>query len=322
MASHCSQLLSQTKSLSSSEIERDRFDVLDCQDNAEELTEPNWCCEVLSSLLQDPSTHDVMFVTSDGGSVSGHKAILATSSPVFHTMFIDNVHNSEEMEISLPLVDVETFTSLLNYIYTGKVAVNSATCLDMLGAAMHFKITSLVLKLIVFTTVSLDCSNAISIATFACERNCSQLLDSCLKYMCVNASDIVHDPDFIELPHEVVLALCKSSDLNVSEIDLFLAVNKWQQHNQKIAKAVTKNIFREIRYPLISSIDLVRKVAPTNMADPSLYTAALEYHIDASLYRGPISQLVSRKCHKVTSLDRIEAEHAQGILCSKFATFE
>jgi len=312
MASHCSQLLSQTKSLSSSE--RDRFDVLDSQGNAEELIEPNWCCEVLSSLLQDPSTHDVMFVTSDGGSVSGHKAILAASSPVFHTMFIDNVYTSEEMEISLPLVDAETFTSVLNYIYTGKVAVNSATCLDMMGAAMHFKITSLVLKLITFTTASLDCSNVISIATFACERNCSQLLDSCLKYMCANASDVVHGTDFIELPHEIVLSLCKSSDLNVSEIDLFLAVNVWQQHNQKIAKAVTKNIFREIRYPLISNTDLVRKVAPTEMADPSLYTAALEYHIDASLYRGPISQLVPRKCHKVTSLDRIEAEHDQGIV--------
>ena len=75
-------------------------DVLNSQaNNVEVLEKPNRCCEVLRSLLQDPSTHNVMFVTSDGGSVSGHKAIL--NSAVFHAMFSDNVHTSGEMEISL-----------------------------------------------------------------------------------------------------------------------------------------------------------------------------------------------------------------------------
>ena len=63
---------------------------------------------------------------------------------------------------------------------------------------------------------------------------------------------------------------------------------------------------------MISNIDLVNKVSPTDMADPSLYTAALEYHIDASLYRGPMCQLVTRKCHKVTCT-KSKPEHAEGI---------
>ena len=310
-----SQSLSRSDIVNCSEVERDLFDVLQAQDtcNFEVLEEPNWCCEVLKSLLQDPSTQDVMFVTSDGGSVSGHKAILAASSPVFRAMFNDNVHTSGEMEIPLPAVDTETFISLLSYIYTGKVTVNSATCLDILAAAMHFKIASLVTKLTIFTAGSLEDSNVIPVVIFACDRNCSQLLDSCMKFMCANASDIIHDPGFIKLPHEAVLEFCKSSDLSVSEIDLFLAVNEWQQHNQKVARAVIKNIFREIRYPLISNFDLASQVAPTEMADPGLYTAALEYHVDASLYRGPVSQLVTRKYHRVTSLNNSESEHAAGI---------
>ncbi|XP_065888316.1 kelch-like protein 17 isoform X2 [Dysidea avara] len=294
---------SHTETVSSSGVKREVAVVPDTQDNAEVLDEPSWCCEVLSYLLQDPSTHNVMFVTSDGGSVSGHKAILTASSPVFRAMFNDNVHTSGEMEISLPSVDAETLSSLVSYIYTGKMVVNPATCLDMLGAAMHFKITSLVTKLVIFATASLDSSNVISVAIFACARNCCQLLDNCLKYMCANASEVVHHPGFIKLPHEVVLAFCKSSDLNVSEIDLFLVVNEWQQHNQKVAKAVIKNIFREIRYPLISNNDLVRKVAPTKIADPSLYTTALEYHVNTSNYRGPSCQLVTRKYHKAPSVN-------------------
>ncbi|XP_065887888.1 kelch-like protein 17 isoform X2 [Dysidea avara] len=295
------------KAMNSSEVEQDLCDVVTTQrDNVEVLEEPNWCCEVLSSTLHDCSTHDVTFVTSDGGSVSGHKTILTASSPVFRAMF-DNVHTSGETEISLPSHGAQVFSSLVSYIYTGKVVVNSTTCLDMLGAAMHFKITSLVTKLVIFTTASLDSSNVISVTIFAHERNCGQLLDNCLKYMCANASDVVHHSDFIKLPHEVVLAFCKSSDLNVSEIDLFLAVNEWQQHNQKVTKAIIKNIFREIRYPLISSTDLVRKVAPTDMADPSLYIAALEYHVYTNIYQGPINQLIPRK-PKATSLNIDKAE--------------
>ena len=48
------------------------------------LHDSNWCFTTLSSLLNDPSTHDVTFKTSDGGSVSGHRAIVAAGSPVFH----------------------------------------------------------------------------------------------------------------------------------------------------------------------------------------------------------------------------------------------
>jgi len=69
----------------------------------------------LFGILKDPSTHNVMLVTSDGGSVSGHKAILAASSPVLCAMFSDNVHTSGKMEILLPLVDAETFFSLVSH---------------------------------------------------------------------------------------------------------------------------------------------------------------------------------------------------------------
>ena len=125
-------------------------DVLNSQaNNVEVLEEPNWCCEVLRSLLQDPSAHNAIFVTYDGGSASGNKAIIYNSA-VFRAMFSDNVHTSGEMEITLNSIsECRDFTSLLSYIYTGKVAVSSVTSLDMLGAAMHFKITTLVTKVII-----------------------------------------------------------------------------------------------------------------------------------------------------------------------------
>ena len=50
------------------------------------IEESGWCPKIFGPLIEDPSTHDVTFKTSDGGSVSAHRAIVAAGSPVFHDM--------------------------------------------------------------------------------------------------------------------------------------------------------------------------------------------------------------------------------------------
>ena len=66
------------------------------------LKEPEWCLKSFVAILDDPSTHDITFKTSDGGSVSGHRAIIAAGSPVFHAMLYGNMKESNEKEIKLP----------------------------------------------------------------------------------------------------------------------------------------------------------------------------------------------------------------------------
>ncbi|XP_065887899.1 uncharacterized protein [Dysidea avara] len=265
---------------------------LDTQDT--ELHEANWSLHwnptVLSSLLNDPSTHDVTFKTSDGGNVSAHKAIVAASSPVFH----DKLYIPDRPLLTLEDIDTATLSKLLTFIYSGKVTVNS-TCLDkLLHAACYLKLTSLEIVLMKFAENSLNVNNIISVTILAIDRNCDQLQKCCQKFIIANMSAVARHPNFIALPHTVILEVCKSSDLHISEIDLFLAVAEWHKY-QTLSKNFTKNIFQEIRYPLISSDDLIHKVRPKNLADSELFTAALIYHLDPSGYKGPPNQLVNRK---------------------------
>ena len=256
-----------------------------------EIQEPNWCSAVLSSLLNDPSTHDVTFKTSDGGSVSAHRVIVAAGSPVLYEMLQDQT--SIKLEVDM---DTVAFSSLVKYIYTGKVAINSSNLEKILTAANYFKVASLETNIVYCISNLLCTKNVVAITIIANDRNCEELLDQCVEFMCASASDVIRDPNFTKLPDRIILDFCKSSDLNVSELDLFLAVARWQKHNKK-AKTVIKNIFREIRYPLISNVDLVTKVGPTGLADPILYTAALEYHVAAGQYKGPSNQLMERRTH-------------------------
>ena len=76
-------------------------------------------------LLGDPSIHDVTFKTSDGGSVSAHRIIVAAGSPVFHVVLCGKVKGNSEKEIEVPSVDTETFSTVVSFLYTGVATVRS-----------------------------------------------------------------------------------------------------------------------------------------------------------------------------------------------------
>ena len=262
----------------------------------ETLQDSNWCFTTLSSLLTNHSTHDVTFKTCDGGSVSGHRVIVAAGSPVFQAMLYGNMRESNEKEITLPSVNTETCKALLSFMYTGKIKIDSKSCLSILEAAHYFNVTALENKCADFIASSLDVENCCTIATFANNKKFDSLLEKCLSFMYSHANQVIQSPNFKGLPDELMVKFCHSSDLYVKELNLFLAVVEWYQYQKKeITDNIIKNIFQQIRYPLISVSDLLEKVRPTNCADSVLYTSALEFHHMPSKYQGAEIQLVNRK---------------------------
>jgi len=95
------------------------------------LQDANWCVNTFGALLEDPSTHDVVFITSDGGSVSAHWAIIAAGSPMFYVMLYSNMVENNEKEIIVPTVDSVTLRGIFLFIYTGKVDISSKCIIKM-----------------------------------------------------------------------------------------------------------------------------------------------------------------------------------------------
>ena len=235
---------------------------------------------VLSSLQNDPTTHDVTFKTADGGSLGAHRAIIAASSPVFHAMLYGKTKESKESEIYLSSINTDTLKMIFTFIYTGVVQINSNECLGLLQAAHYFNIATLENKCgeILVSTLDVNC-NFSSIITFAIEHQLDLLFKQCLVFMEINADKVILSLEFNTLPLRMILAFLKSSNLEVREIDLFLAVAKWLEHQENdISADDKKQIFQLIRYPLISLTDLLEKVKPLKIADHNLYAAALEYN--------------------------------------------
>ena len=273
----------------------------------------DWCPTVFGALLSDTSSHDVTFMTSDGGRVSAHRLIVAASSPVFQAMLCGNMKESYQKEIEMPSVDSETLSSLLAFLYTGKVDVASQSIEKVLDAAHYFNVAPLEDKLIDFIANSLNLTNIFDIVSFARSSKFTQLYERCLSFMFNHADKVAFNTNFNHLSSEIVLTFCKSSELRINEIKLFLAVNEWCLYQDQLPETVKTRIFQEIRYPLMSETDLINIVRPTEMADPALYTAALEYHLLPDKYRGPSNQIAIRKCpphdYKFVNMSVIENDN-------------
>ena len=272
----------------------------------ETLQDDKWCTTVLSSLLKDPSTHDLTFKTSDGGCVSAHRVIVAAGSPVFHAMLYGNMKESSQKEIKLPTVNTSTFKILLTFMYSGKAEVNSDNCLDILEAACYFNVAALETKSADFIAGMINVENCCSIALVANANKFDALFGKCLAFIIHNFNQVIKNSSFTSLPSEIVLTIYQSSVLQTNEIDLFLALVHWQKKQQKqqkhTSKSTSEKLFKEIRYPMISVDDLISKVRPTKMADPVLYTLALEYHHKPDTYDGPPSQIIPRKKFLFTNI--------------------
>ena len=258
-----------------------------------------WCGSTFSSVLQHTSTHDVAFKTSDGGSVSAHRVIVAAGSPVFHAMLYGNMKESSQKEIELPNIERSILKMLFYFIYTGRVKASTAKCLRLLQAADYFDIGALKTVCVRIVEKKISIFSCLQVTTFAVTHQINSLLAACLKFMELWAMYLV-DCNLIDAYNEpyplpAVILFLKSSNLKVCELDLFLAVVQWCVHQKdKLDSDDIKSIFKLIRYPLISKNDLIEKVHPTNMADPDLYKAALEYH-DTDNFDGPQEQITVRK---------------------------
>ena len=263
------------------------------KDDSSTLQDPEWCSRILSSLLDDPSTHNVTFKTSDGGSVSAHRAIVAAGSPVFHAMLYGNMKESNEKEIELTSVDTETFKTLLSFVYTGKVELDTNNCYKILEAAQYFIVTSLENKCAEFIAGLLNTKNFCAIAAFANSKNSTILLEKCsnfMKHRIFSIDQIIHSPGFTQLPVQCIIEMCGSSEICVKEVDLFIAIKEWIKHQDSLPEDTLKNILQLIRYPLICASDLIEKVNPTGLVDPSLYQAALEYRLSSKGCKGLLEE--------------------------------
>lgn len=95
-------------------------------------------------MLHESIHSDITINTTDGGELKAHKAILSSSSPVFHSMFHHDLKEKESSTVDIEDMTSESCMALLSYLYGTMIPEDFwKHRLALLGAANKYDIMDL-----------------------------------------------------------------------------------------------------------------------------------------------------------------------------------
>lgn len=162
--------------------------------------------------------------------LAGHKLILAMASPVFEAMFYGGLAEKND---PIPILDIDpsAFKSLLEYIYTDKISINSVDrACELCYGAKKYMLPHVVEQCITFLWSDLCPKNVCRAYEFAKLFEEPRLMEKCLQIMCTKTIDVVQDSSFEDVELSTIITILDQDVLNIdSELNLFWAINKYAE---------------------------------------------------------------------------------------------
>ncbi|XP_015752982.1 PREDICTED: BTB/POZ domain-containing protein 2-like isoform X2 [Acropora digitifera] len=223
---------------------------------------------------------DVKFIVpvsngkSESNVIPAHKLVLAIGSPVFFAMFYGQMADTRD-SIELPDCDCESLLELFRFIYSDEVELTESNVMHVLYLAKKYFVPSLAEKCAEFLRKNLDASNVFTILPQAQKFEDKDLENRCWKVIEMHTEEAVTSDDFVVIDRSLVESVVKREKLNVKEVELFKAVNRWVEkkiENQGIAsdgnakrRIIGEEILKEIRFPLMSQKEFATFVVDSNI---------------------------------------------------------
>ncbi|KAH6768137.1 BTB/POZ domain-containing protein [Perilla frutescens var. frutescens] len=138
---------------------------------------------LLGRMLSEGIQTDVVINASDG-SLSAHRAVLASRSPVFRSMLLHDLRGKETAAMNIPDVSVESCKALVNYIY-GNIQNEEFLShrLSLLHAADKYEISDLKEACHESLLEDIDTTNVLERLQNATVYQLPKLKTSCLLYL-------------------------------------------------------------------------------------------------------------------------------------------
>jgi kelch-like protein 17 (actinfilin) len=99
---------------------------------------------------------------------------------------------------------------------------------------------------------SINQTNAFYLYNAAHQRNLELVKQFVMKYITENFKSITSRSEFEMMPFDILVLLLQSDDLGIdSEIDIFVAIVRWVDHNRKERIRLAPSLLKCVRYQLI-----------------------------------------------------------------------
>ena len=250
-------------------------------------------------------------------SIPAHKFVLAISSPVFYAMFYGELAETAST-IELPDCDYESLLELFRYLYSDEVNLTGSNVMQVLYLAKKYLVPSLADKCTEYLREHLEASNAFSILPQAQKFEDKDLEERCWSVIESHTEEAVTSDDFVTLERSIVESVVKRERLNVKEVDLFKAVDRWaskEVERQGLTpdgevkrKILREEIVNAIRFPVMSHKEFASVVVDCDILTKRELGVMIKHYGDASLkcplpfIHSPRSASIVHRCYRFKSL--------------------
>ena len=206
--------------------------------------------------------------------IPAHKFVLAIGSPVFCAMFYGKMAESTD-SITLPDCEYDSLLEFFRYLYSDEVNLTGSNVMRVLYLAKKYMVPSLVDKCSEYLRDNLEVANVFSILPHAKKFEDKDLEDRCWAVIEKQTEEAVSSEEFVTLEKSLVESLVKREVLNVKEVELFKAVDRWatkEMDRQGITsdseakrRIIGEETLKAIRFPLMSEKELLSVVSDSNI---------------------------------------------------------
>lgn len=222
---------------------------------------------------------------ADSQSFNGHRIVLAATIPYFRAMFSHDMVESKQKEIVIKGIDATALESLINFAYTGRVAININNVQSLMFGASFLQLPRVKNACADFLKNRFNPNIVLGIRNFADTLGCSQLVNAADKYIQQNFRDVSLSEEFLSVMGSELIKIVKNDELDVSsEEEVYEAVIRWVKKDPEVRKSLLPQLLACVRLPLLKPQYLVDRVSKNQLIKSShecrdLLDEARDFHL-------------------------------------------